>query len=325
MAVISITILEFGNQGMAGLPKTVSLSANLPATIFYTLDGTAPTTNSSVYVGPIAMPTAPSTIVINIYATNGTDSSAIITKTYGADISKNRLPHASVTGIQNGPNLGMFGSGNPGTSFNYNNPANSGITQNAAGSTVIASGNFDSNGNPIGGTDLPLEQYSQIYSTTDSIGQKGKGIGNLPGNVNILPKQDQYGPESQNKSDRLFNPRALVTYQDSALEKPDDPVQINREFMSLENQEVVRDGALLFSTALDSPTVTGGFLRSYVNPRDNTITYYYFDSSVGRWLISKQPFPQTTPVDNLSGMVFGREKCIGKVYAWRLFARRSLF
>ena len=53
MAVITITINESSDQILAGIPKYITLTTNIPATIFYTLDGTTPTTLSDMAVGQI--------------------------------------------------------------------------------------------------------------------------------------------------------------------------------------------------------------------------------------------------------------------------------
>jgi hypothetical protein len=73
---------------------------------------------------------------------------------------------------------------------------------------------------------------------------------------------------------------------------------------SLQNEERARDGNAFFTSGLDAPPVNGSFVRSGYNPRDNTMTYYYYDSWCNRWLISKQPYiPNGTYDGNLSGVM----------------------
>lgn len=325
MAVINVTVLESSLQVISGIPKTITISTNIPATIFYTLDGSDPTVTSSVYGSTLTLPTNLNSFTFKIFATNGTDNSAIISNNYGPDMTHDRLPHSAVINLNNtSGSLGPFGSNSPGPTFNYTNTSKAGITVDAPGLIQIPSGLFDGYGNSASSTNLPLSNYTQIYSTRDKEGQNGRGVGNLPGSVKFKAAKDTQ--EESNKSDKLFNPKALVIFQDQSLENPADPAQINREFFALENAETVKDGALLFNSGIDSPTVTGSFLRSHHNPKDNTITYYYYDNSVCRWLISKQPCQQKDSVmGNLSGMVFGRAKTNGMVFAWQPFARRVLY
>lgn len=326
MAVISITIIEASEEIVDGIPKTVSLSTNIPATIFYTLDGTTPTTSSSVYVTPIALPTLPAPS-LRIFATNGTDSSAIIEKDYGPNISEARLPHAAVVGLNiNASNsLGLFGSNSQamGTA-EYKNPGLTGTTVLAPELTAIPSGHFDAEGNPAALTNEPIQSYRIIETEFNHNGERGPGIGTLVP-VKVLPERDNDVPQESNRAQKLFNPRALVIYQDAATEDPTAPPQLNREFFSMEIPEKEKDGTLLYNSGPNTATSTGSFLKSYYNPRDNTITYYYRDSATNRWLISKQPYQLRDPnVANLSSMVFGREQGSGFVFIWKPFARRVL-
>ncbi len=335
MAVISISITESTDQIISGIPKIISLSTNIPSTIFYTLDGTEPDTYSSIYTEAINLPTDELTVNLKIYATNGSDSSAIISKSYSTTISSNsRMPHASVLGVSSsfGSNLFPFGSGASSSSIVFQTNANAGLTID---NPDVANTNlgFDGAGNPIGGTDsaTPMLSYEFIFSETDSIGQRGIGIGTLPSTVTVIGKNypEEYTQQSSNRSDKLFNPRALVIFQDSRTERADDPVHLNRQFFSLENSEIVRDGGVLLNPGVDTATITGSFLRSHYNPRTNEITYYYYDSAVNRWIISKTLFqPKIEGVGNLSNMVFSRDKSErggnGFVFHWMPFRGRVL-
>jgi len=324
MAVISLTITESSVQVVPGIPQTVTITANIPSTIFYTFDGTDPNSSSLVYLAPIVLPKTAPTVLLKILATNGTDTSSVIVNHYGFDQSTIRKSHASVTGLDNRQGAVFpFASNAQNTTFNYGNAGNAGITVDAPDVPNVTTNYFDANGNPVGATDLPLDQYKQIYTTTDALGQTGKGIGTIPSQIRIIPKEA--APQSSDRADKVFNPKALVIYQDSRTESGNDPTALNREFFALENPEFVRDGALLYNDGPDTLTSTGSFLKSYVNPRDNTITYYYYDNAVNRWIISKQPYQLKDPnVSNLSGMVFGRGGGAGMVYLWRPFMRRAL-
>ena len=119
----------------------------------------------------------------------------------------------------------------------------------------------------------------------------------------------------------------MVIFQDFTNDDPNDPPQINRQFFTLENPEKARDGNHYFNSGLDSPPVTGSFLRSHFNPRDNTITYYYLDTIANKWIISKTPYKPTGSFDgNLGGMIISNKSPGSKyIFEWLPFTRRVLF
>lgn len=318
---------------MAGIPKTVSISTNVPATIFYTLDGSVPNLFSTMYTGPIFLPVSQLTVILNVLATNGVDSSPIVTETYQTNIvdSNARLAHAT-TNVAPGTNLqGLYPYGDNGIQPQgiYGNPGDAGVTVDNPALTSTATG-FDGVGNPTGFTNQPydLVNYNIKYSTTDAEGNTGLGIGNLPATV-IKPAQDlspSIGPEETNQLSATFDPRAFVIFQDSTQEDPNDPAYINRMHFTLENNERARDGNAYFNTGLDAPPVSGTFLRSHYNPRTNMMTYYYLDTWTNKWIISTTPYNPNGPWDgNLANMALSKQPGAGFVFEWLEFTRRVLF
>lgn len=328
MVVISVSITESSEQVVAGIPKTVAISTNISATIFYTLDGTDPTLFSTIYTGPIFLPYDELQVTLKVLASNGVDSSSIITEVYETNMIQNaRLPH-SATDAQAGepiPPLYPFGTPPIQPQGQFLNPADASITVNNPALPVVPSG-FDGEGNPTGYTNLPYtsENYNIQYSTTDALGQTGLGVGNLPANVKVAERPAD--PETTEQFTTTFNPRAFVIFQDFSKENPEDPPQINRQFFTLEDPERVRDGNQYFNSGLDSPPVSGSFLRSHYNPRDNTITYYYLDTWTNKWIISKTPYQPTGSFDgNLSTIAISKQPGAGFVFQWLPFTRRVLF
>lgn len=340
MAIINITITPSANQVYPGVPATITLSTNIPATIFYTLDGSSPTTYSPVYVAPILMPEGPLSITLSVIATDGINSSAVVVQTYTvneADIptaAGARLPHSATTNLNNASttnSLFPFGTSGPNPNFQYLNPSDAGTTVNNEAEPSTPAG-FDGSGNPAGFTNQPLDYYEfqEVYSTLNWLNEEWPGVGNLPGTTDVIASSfpKQYRPEQSSTADKIFNPRALVIYQDSTTEDPTNPVVINRPYMSLENLETVRDGNLLYNSTLDSPPTMGGFVNRYYNARTNMMTYYYYDNTVGRWIISTTPFSPTQNVGALYNMVFGRNSKEGggsKYFKWYPFLYRTQF
>lgn len=329
MIAISISITESQEQVVAGIPKTIELAANIPSSIFYTLDGTTPTTSSNIYIDPIFLPANKLSVTLKVFASTGTDTSSIVTQIYLTNIiGDTRLAHSAtdVSPEDNIPSLYPFGSPQIQPMGQYLNPAEAGTTVNNPALTQIPSA-FDGLGNLAAPTNKPfdLENYAIVYSTTDAQGQTGPGVGTLPATVKI--KLEEAPPETTNQFSNFFDPRAFVIFQDASKENPNDPPNINRQFFSMENPEKTRDGNSFFTTGLDSPPLSGSFIRSHYNPRDNTITYYYMDSWTNKWIISKTPYQPNggTWDGNMSGMVLSKQQGAGFVHEWRTFARRVLF
>lgn len=329
MAVISVSIKQSNNQIISGIPQSITISTNIPCSIFYTLDGTDPTLLSNIYTSAIYLPTDLSLIILKVFATNGIDSSPIILEKYQTNIlNDTRLPHSGTTEQPKAYAIDQypFGSSAPQPNTEYKNPADSGLIVDDPNLSQI-SGGYDGSGNPNNFTNLPfnVENYDIKYSTTDSIGQTGRGIGTLPGNVKI--ELEKAPPEESKFYTQLFDPKAMVIFQDESLEDKELPPLINRQYFTLERHDRVRDGNDYYNYGLDAKSNTGSFLRSHYNPRTNEICYYFYDSLANRWIISKSQFtPNGTYDGNLAIQFLGRKgKTNGLVLPWRTFTRRVLF
>ena len=283
MAVISITITNSNEEVLAGIPRTVTITTNVPSLIFYTLDGSHPTLFSTQYVDSIYLPTDQLTIILNVFATNGTISSPIITETYQTNMVDGNVRFSrNDTNAPPGYNLQQlypYGDNGLQPQNKFGNPANVGVTVDNPALPEIPSG-FDGQGNPNAFTNNPYDivNYNIVYSTRNAEGESGPGIGTLPGQVITDPPQPSIGPEVTDQFSDTFDPRAFVIYQDTTKENPNDPPAINRMHFTLENNERARDGNAYFNTGLDAPPTSGSFVRSNYNARTNMMTYYYFDS-----------------------------------------------
>jgi hypothetical protein len=356
MAVICVTVTQSSEQVVSGIPRTVSITTNIPATIFYTLDGTTPTLFSTIYTGPIFLPFDQLLVTLQILATNGTDSSPIVVEQYQTNIvdSNARLPHAGTTARAAHLVPDRYPYGNPPfqPKQDYTNPADSGAYGGAVydpNDPKAVPNAFDANGNPTNFSNEPYntKNYQIVYNDRDaegaegfgliSKGVSGPGIGNIPGKV-TLPYPDDVqidpgqtgnqGPEQTNQFTSMFDPRALVIFQDFTQEDPNDPPQVNRQYFTLENPERARDGTFYFNTGQDaSAPVSGSFLRAHYNPRTNMITHYYRDSWSNRWIISTAPY-QPGPSGggiNMAQSAMGLKSGAGVVFEWLPFTRRVLF
>ena len=89
------------NAGTFSTSKTVSLSANTASTIYYTTDGSTPTTSSSVYSSPITFSTATTTLK-TLAVDASSNQSSIGTFVYTKDTT------VPVTNIFPNPNAGIY-------------------------------------------------------------------------------------------------------------------------------------------------------------------------------------------------------------------------
>jgi hypothetical protein len=327
MSEIILTVTESSEQIISGIPRTIALTTDIPSTIFYTLDGTEPTLYSTIYIGLIIVETNVTELTLKTFASNGVITSTIITKNYFVDILDNtRLPHAGTNAPAQKSTNGLFpfGSNTNFPNAAFTNPAEAGTNIDDPSLSQIPDGYDGSHQrNAFTNKSYTIENYDIVYSVTDSHGRFGSGIGNLPGNVKI--KTDPAPSEETRQFSKIFDPKALVIYQDFENEDPTDPPTINRQFFSLEDPAKAGHGSKMFAVGLDRPSSTGTFIRSFYNEREHTMTYYYWDRSTNRWIISKTPYIQTGFDYDYSGIATSKQKGAGFVFVWRNFARRYLF
>ena len=262
---------------------------------------------------------------MQVLATDGTNFSPVISETYMTDIvdGNTRLSHAGTNSPINSPSpdLYPFGTAPYEPNSQYTNPANSGVTVDNPALPTISNG-FNVDGYPSVFTNEPYnsENYQIIYSTTNAEGETGHGVGTLPAKSTI--QQPIPVPEQTNQFSNMFDPRAMVIFQDFSQENPNDPPTINRQFFTLENPNA-RDGTHYFDADGSGVPPSGTFIRSEYNPRDNTLTCYFRDSWSNRWIISKSPYtPGPDAVTNLSPVASAWG---GRVFEWVAFQRRVLF
>lgn len=328
MAIITITITESILQLLDGIPSYVILETSIPSTIFYTLDSTDPTTDSFVSVGKITLPTNSGQVVLKALATNGEDYSAVFTQVYTTNVTLARNPHDQVTVNQDccaGSNS-IFGGGGSYIPAVYGNTTGP-IVDNQEETRIADGYDGTSTNTGAGFINDPKSNYQFRFSETDAIGEVGKGIGTLPGRMLYsTPRNDNRTQTSSNTASALFNPKALVIFQDSGDEPYDTDVpKINRAYFDLEDHTKARDGTLLTNT--EAVTTSGSFVKAHYNSADNTLTYYYYDNRVNRWIISKEKYSANqNPTTNLSGIVSrsGRAPGSEKVFKWIPFRYRSL-
>lgn len=324
MPVISLTVTQSSSQTVSGIPDTITVSTNIPSIIFFTLDGSIPDTNSSVYINPIKLPTYLNAVTVNILATDGTSISSLYSQTFTANLSTivnitegARFPQATQSDNGNSiseNSLFPFGSIDSGSSVRYTGIGNSQNTIYNESLPGTVSNGYNAEGLAASFSNEPLGPFETPPSPEDK-------------NVTVIGINGptEYVQAFSSNNDKLFNPKALVIYHDASNTDPLTPTIINRPHFSLENPEAIKDGILLSTHTLNSPTITGSFIKSHYNPNTGMMTTYYRDSSVNRWIISEWAFTPTAPnLGSFSNIVFGRDSGSKHVYSWHLWQRRTL-
>lgn len=323
MALISLIIEESQEEIVYGFPKYLTVTSNITSNIYYTLDGTDPTYLSKLYINKINIPIDKLDVTVKIFATNGIDESAIIEKNYTNGSVTNVRKFQTGTNSQSSTENQIkypFGTNqyNPTTKF-----INIGDLQNVVYNPDLDgySNGFDADGYEASFTNKPFDSknYNIVYSTKNQDGSD-KGIGRLPAQV-LFALKNQPAEESKMNT-YLFDPKAMVVYFDATNQKETDPPLITSQFMSLEDTS--KTPAKVYSTGQDSPGINGVFIRSYHDPRSNTLTSYYYDSVANRWFIMKAPYTPK-PIENLSGYSIGRGAGGRFVYQWKPYQKRFLF
>lgn len=315
MVVISLSIIESTEQIIDGIPRSITISTNVPASIFYTLDGSDPSIMSEQYIEPIITNSNLDQLILKVFATNGINSTPIITEQYITNNFHQRKPHAKVLGLES--HSGNFPFGNNYASQAADYGYNAGITKSSAHNTSH-SNSFDADGNPIDFSDKPYNQEHYTINYDNSLPKTSDlaSVGTLPANIVIKP--DEPVKDYSEMYSNLFDPKAMVIFQDFDNQKLEDTVSLNRDFFSLDNKDTSMYGANYFSTADDgNKTNFGSFIRSEYNPKTNKITYYYRDSYTQKWIISSQTFTNTGGwQNNLSGIVLNSRPGSRFVYEW---------
>lgn len=338
MAIISLSVEDSTEQIIWGIPRYVTIAADMPSTIFYTLDGSEPTINSLIYLSPISIG-AEFKITLKFFATNGVDYSPVITQIYTMssqeDGFKNKGPALTdATPDGNPPNtLYPFGTQNilsDNKFYNMSSSAQYNAARLARADGYNASdgiqygtdedGYIDvSVGRTIDKTNLPIvEPFYQIkYPSKNSKGSLLPGY--FPNNYKVIRQTAPKAESTQYKA--FFDPRASVVFQNTADETETVPAQVNSHLST--NIDVFKKHQA-YCTGIECPPPTNGFITRQYNPNTNETTYYYYDNWTQKWIISTTVLSEAhrSKLDSISVFTTGRA---GRhVYKKIPFIRQSL-
>lgn len=270
MAVITISLKEYGPWFISGIPRQIEFSTNIPSIIYYTLDSSEPTDSSSVYYEPITLPTISGTVRVCALAISGNDSGTLDV-TFSTDNSHLFFPRRSDY---------LGGQGIVVDAYNVDPVLIDGYGADANNYII----------EPVRQSDYPLDELDIKYSRT---GSDGYGPGTLI-RMGIPPESywsndtNDHEASSPNDNNVFFNPRSLYITIDGRDGYDDEIVYpINRPLNSPMNPVKYLQGKSFY---LPNPTISGGFVRYFINADTNSIVSYYYDNVDSRWIKSIQTF-----------------------------------
>ena len=316
---ILLTVTESTRKKVDVIPAFLTAVTDVAASIFYTFDGSNPTTDSDIYIDSIILPTNFSSLTVKIWATNGSDQSEIYSKTYSFTFVGTDIATVNITNLTNNANVPKFPFGD--------NLQTTGIQTGTkvAGSIVVDDlsttntfDGYDGAGNAVGYTDEGVD-YIKIYSETNRRGEVGRGIGTMPSTVTY--QQSETNPDFSSVNDKFFNPRAKLIFQSYLDTNNQDITPLNRSsFISgkLPPTEYVKVGS-----GTSHILGTGTALRQQFNPKDSTITYYYFDTKTLQYIKSVEKYIPNSAADQGNVVISNRQQGSGYVFKWYPFFRKN--
>lgn len=272
MAVIAVTATELGPQLISGIPFMVSLSTNVPATIFYTLDGSQPGMLSPVYISPIIMPTE-SPVRLRVWALSGSDRGGLDI-TFRSDSSD--TPYFR--------RIDGYGIGIAVDAYNVIPVLLDGYKpdENLIVDIPTRYSDYELEDLEIQDKKYDLEGTGTKVITTPVIGGRGSSIDPTP--------------SSPNNQNVYFNPRSMYITIDGTDGYEDQSVYIiNRPYGNTMDMTKYLQGKSMYEP---QPYISGGHVRTFYTIKDGygLACAYYYDFNETRWIKSIQRFdPNTIP------------------------------
>lgn len=277
MPTLRLTLTKSKKQLIAGFPEYVYLETNTPSNIYYTLDGSTPNQLSEFYVDKIVMPRNGITIVLKAIA---------YTDTLISDILEEEFKTTST--------------------FDYRTHPSTGINILDANEEIVDFLAYDINGDPAKSTTVEFEDLDLIANMRNYKGEKLDDTTITFINFSKA-RARAYKDIISSPNDLNFNPLAQYIIIDGsspeAMEQQSVRI-INRPHGSIGHNKKLNNFQLNSSN----------FTKYYINPKNNLICFYYFDSRSNRWLVSKQ---ELEPKDglNFSGIINSSPPS-GYVFRW---------
>lgn len=272
MTVVTLTFEGSEKEIVSGIPKFMTIESNVPATIYFTLDGSTPTTDSPIYIDTFEMPDNKNTVVLSAFGEDSDgNTSPILTQSFAPDISIVNVTR----------NVGLEG-----------------IVVDRAFDDTDNVYNYDADGNPASVTDFSVENLNLRLLRSE------KGLYGLSDGVAVevsVPdpestqtyRDDGLVPFSTPEIGELFNPEARFILVDG---RKDNDIHITvKPYGSLHNIYKEFGGKRLLEPAGDAAYISGGQVRRFYDKKNNVMVAYYFDHNEARWVKTINELPDSVP------------------------------
>ena len=286
--MFALSIKGTGGEQEPGIPYFVTMTANEPATIYFTYDGSDPTIyNAYVYTTPVAVPADIEVFNVKAFAiTADGDVSDTFVKTFYETTEP--------------PIVQPFYRKGPAATLQPGVIVDSGVDYKYNA--------IDADGDETAWQDLPDEDYEIILEGDEVI----TIVSADPGDTGTLRDDDWVTQSSP--SDKFFDPKAKVIVIDA-----DDPDQvpeiIMRPFGSMRDMDKTYNGQELMEFGT---YVSGGYMRSCYSAATGKYISYYFDTNDQRYvIIERDLLPGEHTLNAGSVMPWKRgNQGIGQIFMW---------
>lgn len=253
--MIELTLIESTNQIISGIPEYLEFETDVPANIFYTLDGTDPTIESLIALGKVHLPTSGLSITIKAIAISAGDFSTILVQEYSSDVIKLDGPR----------NIGE------------------GISILPYGTNSINNLSYDAYGDSAQESSTEFVDLDMKASLNGSSKKTSLSFVNFATTERI---DDRFSSSTVNDNN-YFDPSAKLMIIDgtSQVKLDEQSVKlINRTYNSFDPTSDLYTERL----GQKEPLITGNYVKSFYNPATNEYISFYYESLDSRWIISKQ-------------------------------------
>lgn len=296
MAVVTLTYVGSEQEIVSGIPQTMTIETNVPATIHFTLDGSTPTTSSPIYIDTFEMPDGLNSVTLSAFGIDG-DSvvGPILTQVFAPDVT--RITISRSVGSE-------------------------GIVLARADTGDNTPDGFDADGAPARFMDVDLETLDIARPDRGYMGlEEGTRIEvGVPDPSETASRlDDDFVPYSTPEIAELFEPSARVIVIDTRLDN--DLLPMLRPFGSLHDPYKEFGGKRIRETADDATYVSGGFVRRFYDTRNNVMVSTYFDHNENRWIKNIQELPKN--ITTTSNLGIQHNAGMPLVFEWIYRGRQS--